>query len=179
MKKLLLLVVFVVSYSFAVAQNNVTKFMGVSVDGTKAEMVKLLKTKGFNFLPDRDVLMGKYNGEDIILTIQTKNDKVWRVFTCPIASTDESGIKVKFNKLYEQFSNDKKYVLHKGDKISSSEDISKGLDSKKKYEVYFIQKTDGSDKLDEKKLVWFMISRDRSNKYRMITVYDNGYNADK
>jgi hypothetical protein len=101
------------------------------------------------------------------------------VFTCPIASTDEAGIKVKFNKLYEQFSNDKKYVLHKGDKISSSEDISKGLDSKKKYEVYFIQKTDGSDKLDEKKLVWFMISRDRSNKYRMITVYDNGYNADK
>lgn len=68
MKKILLLAMLLV-FSFAVhAQKDVTKFLGIPIDGTKSEMIKKLKEKGFteSVLGD-DVLEGEFNGVDVYI----------------------------------------------------------------------------------------------------------------
>ena len=47
MKKILSLAVLLVFSLAMYAQKDVTKFLGIPVDGTKSEMIKKLKEKGF------------------------------------------------------------------------------------------------------------------------------------
>lgn len=63
MKKLLLLAA-VLMLSIAMnAQEDVTKFLGIPVDGTKSEMIKKLLKKGFERSDfDRDILQGNLMG---------------------------------------------------------------------------------------------------------------------
>lgn len=51
------------------AQQEVTKFMGIPVDGTKTEMIAKLKAKGFTWYPAKDCLTGLFNGRDVTLYI--------------------------------------------------------------------------------------------------------------
>ncbi len=103
------------------AQKNITKFLGIPVDGTKSEMIKRLKEKGFKEHPFRDeFLIGEFNGEDASISIKTNNGKVWRIAVLfDYSTTDESQIKIRFNNLCYQFSKNKKY--HSFDDISKYE----------------------------------------------------------
>jgi len=48
----------------------VTRFLGIPVDGTKAEMISKLKDKGFNeAIGLDDVLEGEFNGKDVYVTV--------------------------------------------------------------------------------------------------------------
>ncbi len=62
------------------AQEDVTKFLGIPVDGTKSEMINKLLNKGFTRTKyDRDVLTGEFNGMNVNIMVQTINNKVWRI----------------------------------------------------------------------------------------------------
>jgi len=131
------------------AQNEVTKFLGIPVDGYKPEMIEKLKEKGFvSSRYDREILEGEFNGEDVRIYIVTDNNKVWRICVFDKNTRDESQIRLRYNRLCEQFLNNKKYVmpLSMADstfKIQEEENISyELLVNKKQYSASFYQKLD-------------------------------------
>ena len=109
MRSLFLFILLFVS-TIANAQREVTKFLGIPVDGFKPEMINKLKAKGFHFDKQLDCLTGEFNGYDVRLAIATNNNKVWRIMIQDAHYTDEANIKIRFNKLCRQFENNKKYV---------------------------------------------------------------------
>ena len=62
MKKLLSLFVMPMLSIALHAQHNVTKFLGIPVDGTKTSMIQKLKNKGFTYDVKRDRMLGEFNG---------------------------------------------------------------------------------------------------------------------
>ena len=72
----------------------------------------------------------------------TNNNKVWRIVIQDAIAQDEAGIKIRFNKLVQQFLNNKKYLpaTLSDPTLSDSEDISyEMLVHKKRYEAAFYQ----------------------------------------
>ncbi len=60
MKRIFLLVVLLTTSISLFAQKDVTKFMGIPVDGLKPEMIQNLKEKGFvSSEDDKDILEGE------------------------------------------------------------------------------------------------------------------------
>ena len=146
MKKAVFMILLLVSV-FANAQKDVTKFLGIPVDGNKSEMKKKLIAKGFSYNAQGDFLEGEFNGRDVQLFIVTNNNKVWRIMVCDANSCDETDIKIRFNKLCDQFSRNKKYIAaHMGEgdyTISESEDISyEMIIRNKRYEAAYFQVPD-------------------------------------
>ena len=93
------------------AQNDVTKFLGIPVDGTKAEMISKLKAKGFvSSRLGNDILEGEFNGEKVYLSVVTNNRKVFRVMVADVTERSETDIKIRFNNLCLQFENNPKYL---------------------------------------------------------------------
>jgi len=125
------------------AQKDVTQFLGIPVDGSKSEMVKKLKDKGFVISPyDKDVVLtGQFNGTQVNIYIVTNNNKVCRIMVCDANNISEGDIKIRFNKLLQQFFNNKRYLAASSDSIiSESENISYELTvNKKRYEAIFYQ----------------------------------------
>lgn len=70
----------------AFGQQEVTKFLGIPVDGSKEEMIRKLKGKGFKPDPQgSEALVGQFNGTDVNVYVATNNDKVCRSwFAMPI-----------------------------------------------------------------------------------------------
>lgn len=92
-------------------EKDVTKFLGIPVDGDKPAMIEKLKAKGFTpVLAGEDILEGEFNGTDVLLLIYTNNFNVWRIMLRDKYSLDESAIKFRFNRLCEQFENNPKYI---------------------------------------------------------------------
>lgn len=131
----------------ATAQKDVTKFLGIPVDGYKAEMKKKLIGKGFTYNSQNDFFEGEFNGCDVHVYVATNNNKVWRIMVCDANTCGEADIKIRFNKLCGQFARNKKYVatnLGESDyTLSDSEDISyEMLVHKKRYEASYFQTID-------------------------------------
>lgn len=126
------------------AQEDVTRFLGIPVDGTKREMIKKLKAKGFEPHPtEKDCLIGEFNGENVMLFIQTQNNKVWRIAISDVNFRDAVNIKLRFNELCRQFLKNKKYLSLLSENelmIPDDEDIAYNmLVNKKRYEAAFLQ----------------------------------------
>ena len=52
------------------AQEDVTKFLGIPVDGSKSEMIQKLKAKGYTSSQhNKDILVGEFNGTDVNIHI--------------------------------------------------------------------------------------------------------------
>ena len=179
MKKHLTFAVMLLVASMCFAQN-VTTFMGIPVDGTKSEMIQKLKAKGFTYDVKTDYLKGEFNGDNVSIRFTTVNGKVWRVgvvtpdVTQPSGGYDETQVKIRFNRLCQQFERNPKYVSLLGtesQEIGDEEDISYEMSVKsKQYEAGYLQ--DG----DEMKLVWFTIFN-IYNIYYIFIFYENSYNA--
>ena len=96
MKKVLTLLFSVVMALVVNAQTEVTKFLGIPVDGTKAEMVQKIKAKGFETSSyNRDILEGEFNGEDVEVSVVCNNRMVFRVcvfdaHSCSVWGTERS-----------------------------------------------------------------------------------------
>ncbi len=135
----------------AVAQKDVTKFLGIPVDGTKSEMIRKLKAKGFKSSSyDREILEGEFNGHDVTLHIITNNNKVWRIMVADQNYTNETAIKIRFNNLCQQFYNNNRYISYGDYTIPDSEDIShKMLINNKRYEASFCQLIANHEKIVE------------------------------
>ena len=170
MKKFFLFVVLLTITISGFAQKDDTKFLGIPVDGFKSEMIQKLKEKGFVSAGVGEALMGEFNGRDVFVGVVTNNNKVYRIWLGDVQLDDETNIKIRYNKLCQQFKNNSKYTSTNDYTISEDEDISYDmLVYNKRYEAVFLQ--DG----DVNKCVWFMILREYG-KYRIVMYYDNKYN---
>ena len=127
-------------------QNEVTKFLGFPVDGTKADMIKNLKSKGFKLkiVGDNDVLMGRFNGNDVHVFISTENGKVSRIMVSDENTMSETDIRIRFNRLCSQFKDNGKYLSLDDYTIPENEDISYEMAVRnKRYEAIFYQLPEG------------------------------------
>lgn len=145
MKKTLSFLILLIFSATMLAQEDVTKFLGIPVDGSKSVMIQKLKAKGFtSSLIDQDVLVGKFNGADVNLHIVTNRDKVYRIMVSDVIHVDEVDIKIRFNTLCHQFQNNAKYLSESfsspGYTLSDDENISYGMTvNKKRYEASYMQ----------------------------------------
>ena len=96
---MLLLFVYVTGF----AQNEVTKFLGIPVDGYKSKMIQKLKTKGYKYNSTTDCLEGEFNGKEVQIFVVTNNNKVYRIAVFDKNYTSETDIKINYNKLCSQF----------------------------------------------------------------------------
>jgi hypothetical protein len=138
------LVILIFSALFAIngfSQKEVTKFLGIPVDGTKSEMENKLIEKGFKKVSGYDFLTGEFNGQIVTVLIVTNKDKVWRISVLDLYPTDEANIKLRFNQLCRQFEQNDKYWLPADDySIPEEEDISYNmLAYNKEYEASYYQ----------------------------------------
>ena len=190
MRKFLTLLAMIAISASVFAQKEVTKFMGIPVDGSPTEMIKKLKAKGFTTdegfrrdvtvgLIDWDgpeVLTGRFNGERVRVYIEVETNKVWRICLRDKNTRDETQIKIRFNTLVRQFEGNGKYVPYFDEQtIADDEDISSQMTmNKKQYQAAFLQKgEDGT--VDEKRFVWFTIGEGYKG-YKIEMFYDNKYN---
>lgn len=169
--------------SYGQDTREVTRFLGIPVDGTRAEMVSKLKAKGFTIVPGMDgVLEGEFNGKDSYISIQTNNRKVWRINVMDKNGYDETNIKINFNELCRQFEENAKYVGDVGQIISESEDIDYELDvNNKRYQAVYYQKPQVGDSTTFDYLnrqIWFMIGKVpfTVGEYKIYLYYENLYN---
>ena len=190
MRKFLTLLAMIAISASVFAQKEVTKFMGIPVDGSPTEMIEKLKAKGFTTdedvmrdvkqglidLDGPEVLTGRFNGEYVRLYLNVGTNNVWRISLVDKNSRDETQIKIRFNTLVRQFEGNGKYVPYVDEQtIADDEDISYQMTvNKKQYQAGFVQKgEDGT--VDEKRFVWFTIG-EGYNGYVIYIFYDNEYN---
>lgn len=84
MKRILLIAVVLVISISLFAQKDVTKFLGIPIDGFKPEMIQKLKEKGFvSSASDKSILEEEFNGTQVSV----------------INQMGETDIKIRFNKL--------------------------------------------------------------------------------
>lgn len=140
------LVLALVNISYA--QEDVTTFMGISVDGTKKEMIKQLKSKGFKLVDKKlGVLEGDFNGNKSQVYIMTNRNKVNCITVCDkYSSTNEKSVISRFNRIVNQFYNNGNYIIPAGYSVEDFliPDDEHQLwynikNDKKTYYAYFIQ----------------------------------------
>lgn len=201
MKKLLLTISLLLSTLTINAQTEVTKFLGIPIDGTKPEMIRKLKAKGFTESPlnqylGEDVLEGEFNGYDVTVYVGTNKNKVYRIMLLDNVYLSESQIKTRFNILVNQFENNENYYNSTDYTIPEDEDISyEMLVNNKRYEALFYQYKKPTDDeitedmslyeytslLDNKRAeslnrcVWFRIVQ-QGSRYCICMYYDNELN---
>ena len=200
MKKILTVIALLMLVGTMQAQRQVTTFLGIPVDGTKAEMKRKLVAKGFTpkGYGDNEYLEGEFNGRDVLLGIVTNNNKVYRIAVADANSVDEANIRIRYNTLIQQFEANGKYETVHAIPIDEDTDISYEMTVNNKiFEAVFIQKSralttdkNATDKTSSavgtesteqqaqdkfKRLVWFRIM-ENFGKYGITIFYDNGYN---
>lgn len=187
MRKLVFMLMLSMFAVVSQAQTDVTKFLGIPVDGSKSEMIQKLKAKGFKYNAQSDELTGEFNGKQVELTVQTNNNKVYRIVVMNSNYVDEGQIKIEYNKLSQQFQNNKKYYAIESSDLSLSEeeDISFQMGVKnKKYHAGFLQLSSNNALAEESdikkkcanKVVWFTIVK-FLHRYTIAIFYENLNNA--
>ena len=174
MKRFLLTLLFVLMTVAAIAQdNNTIKFLGIPVDGTKKEMISKLQAKGYEYDSSSDILFGEFNGTNVFITVQTVNNRVWRIAIIDSKiNSDEANIIIRYNRLFEQLSNNSKYEVADGSTLEEKEDISyEMLVHKKRYDASFTLKDKSINGV-----VWYMIA-EQYGKYGIAMFYENLDNA--
>ena len=170
MKRFLITFLFVLMTITAIAQeSNTIKFLGIPIDGTKKEMISKLQAKGYEYDAYSDVLLGEFNGTNVIIYVQTVNNRVWRIGICDAnVNNDAANIKIRYNNLFKQLSNNDKYKVDGGSTLGEEEDISYEMTvHKKRYEADFTFKDKSIHGC-----VWYMIV-ERYGKYGIMMFYEN------
>ena len=137
-----MMIAMMISFSSFAQNKDVTKFLGIPVDGTKTEMKQKLIAKGFvpKKMGDLEWLEGEFNGTDVQAFIVTNNNKVWRIMLADKNRVDEAQIKIRFNILVSQFENNKRYIPLDKYTLSDEENISYEMTvNKKNYDALFYQ----------------------------------------
>ncbi len=146
MRRILIVLSFLSLCLHIFAQNDVTKFLGIPVDGPKSEMIRKLKAKGFilNGENANEFLTGRFNGMDVRVYISTENGQIARIMVCDATPMDETDIKIRFNRLCQQFKNNGKYISLDDFSIPETDDISYEMSVRnKRYEALFYQLPEG------------------------------------
>lgn len=176
MKKATIILMLLVLSSVVHAQKEITKFLGIPIDGTRSEMVQKLEAKGFIYHPEYSTLKGEFNGRNVILYITTNKEKVWRIMVLDETPLQENDVKKLFNTLCRQFENNAKYTTtaEVNQTIPEEENIFyEMLVNEKRYQAFFYQEPFTNDL--ERRSVWFRIN-EISGSYHISLYYDNEYN---
>ena len=171
MKKILFILImcFVTMTTFA---QNTIKFLGIPVDGTEKEMISQLESKGFEYYDSVDGLLGEFNGEDVLIKIQTVNNKVWRLAVVETTLRNEADVRIHFNNLFRQFSNNAKYILLHGNVIDENTDIDyEMIVHNKRYDAVFGFKDETINGN-----VWYTLGKN-GNDFSIAIFYENNNNA--
>ena len=114
------------------------KFLGIPIDGTEAQFVSKLKSKGFTYNSIYKNYEGQFNGKDVDVFIHTNHNLVDRVYVA-FPYTSEAGIRVEFNRLLSQFEETGKYMsFGMNEEIPADEDISYEISvHNKRYQASF------------------------------------------
>lgn len=142
MKRIIIICLFVASISCVFAQESVTKFLGIPVDGFKSEMIQKLKAKGYQYSAANDCLTGEFNGRDVNIFIGTNNNRVYRILVADANYVSEGDIKIRFNTLCRQFEKNERYIKPSFDDytITDTEDISYEMTvHNKRYQASYYQ----------------------------------------
>lgn len=130
----------------ATAQKDITKFLGIPVDGTKSAMIQKLKAKGFTYDATNDVLSGEFNGREVNLYVVTNKNKVYRIMVVDAVGSSEREIKIRFNILCSQFEKNSKYIPQNFiGEYTIGEDVDISLEmslEKKRFEAAYYQVSD-------------------------------------
>lgn len=140
-----MMIAMMISFSSFAQDKDVTKFLGIPVDGTKTEMKQKLIAKGFvpKKMGDLEWLEGEFNGRNVNVYICTNNNKVYRIMLADKNTVDEAQIKIHFNNLVKQFENNKRYYAFGDYSLSDEEDISyEMIVHNKIYAAYYSQNPD-------------------------------------
>lgn len=140
-----MMIAMMISFSSFAQNKDVTKFLGIPVDGTKTEMKQKLIAKGFvpKKMGDLEWLEGEFNGRNVNVYICTNNNKVYRIMLADKNTVDEAQIKIHFNNLVKQFENNKRYYAFGDYSLSEEEDISyEMIVHNKIYAAYYSQNPD-------------------------------------
>lgn len=172
---LILLLTMAIISSFA-QEKDVTKFLGIPIDGTKEEMISKLKEKGFTSTAyDKEVLEGEFNGEDVYLFIGTNNHKVYRIMVSDKTNRNEENIRIRYNTLCKQFAENDKYLVQMMEEIASDEDIAlQILTKKKQYQASFYQ----IDKPAIDKILLNKYSKEQLENTEQLSLQDQIYIAE-
>jgi len=177
MKKILSLAFLLMLSLSLFAQRQVTKFLGIPVDGSRTTMIQKLKAKGFRYNSYVNGLEGKFNGRNVWIGVQTNKNKVWRIIVTYKDSYDKEQIKIQYNNLIYQFANNPRYKVLDAEELTDEDDIVQEVSiNKKQYDANFGQIPD--DENIEKRFVWFAISEDPNDfeEYHIRIYYENKYN---
>lgn len=145
MKKILLFCIMAIAAISMSAQNDVTTFLDIPVDGSKSEMKQKLVSKGFvpKKVGENEFLEGEFNGTKVHVFIVTNNNKVYRIMLCDVITQNEADIKIRFNRLVNQFENNKRYTSIGNYTLSDDEKISYEMAvHQKNYDASFCQVPD-------------------------------------
>ena len=125
MRRLLCIAFLALSFFYAAGQNSgALKFLGIPIDGPKAQFVAALKAKGFYYNSVSESYKGQFNGYSVDVYVHTNHDLVDRIFVA-FPDKSEGDIKIEFNRLLDQFKKSEKYVdFSFNEPISEDEDIS-------------------------------------------------------
>lgn len=151
MNKIITTIIIVLFSAVAYAQKDVTKFLGIPVDGTKTEMKQQLIAKGFKPVAGQEYLKGEFNGNDVRIYIGTNNNKVYRIMVCDENLLNEADIIIRFNNLISQFEKNERYfTITENERIKTDEDISYEMNiNNKRYEAAFYQSVDTTHMSDK------------------------------
>ncbi len=142
MKRLFIILAAAMMAVGAMAQEGVTKFLGIPVDGFKSEMIQKLKAKGYQYNAANDYLTGEFNGRNVNIFVVTNNNKVYRIMVADEMYMSEGDIKIRFNTLCRQFEKNERYInpTFEDYTISDSEDISYEMTvNNKRYQASYYQ----------------------------------------
>ena len=143
MKRYFLLAITTLFTTFVFAQN-VTKFLGIPVDGYKSEMIQKLKEKGYKYDAVNDCFSGEFNGRDVNIYIGTNNNKVYRIMVADANYVSEGDIIIRYNTLCRQFAKNELYIKVSLDdyEIPAKENISYEMTvHNKRYQASYYQVT--------------------------------------
>lgn len=180
MKKIISIIALVLCTLAVSAQKDVTKFLGIPVDGTKSAMRQKLIAKGYvpKKVGDNEYLEGEFNGTDVHIYIATNNNKVYRIMVADANTCNEGDIKIRFNNLVRQFENNKRYITLKNFSIPEEEDISYEMSvNAKVYEANYFQQPN-IEKMDTVALKKKML-QEFKGKIPDETTYENADEATK
>lgn len=110
MRKIVAFIVVTLISISAFAQQEVTKFLGIPIDGDKNSMIKKIEAKGFIYDQREECLKGEFNGRSVSIHVVTNRNKVYRICVFDENWLNETDIKIRFNRLCSQFENNEKYI---------------------------------------------------------------------
>ncbi len=89
---------------------SVLKFVGVPIDGTKEQMYRALRAKGFERESYEDFMTGMFNGESVKVIMSTNRGIVDRIRVIYPYCSEANDTRVKYNMLLSRFNRNAKYV---------------------------------------------------------------------